>query len=155
MLIIISGVVIAAAYIALKFNITTDYQQYPKVTFWEWDTSQKKNTFDYSVNVFAGIKTVDENITHGIFNDDTSQHQCYIRIKSLNDPADIAKLKMKIYNSTNTIFTKEWTEFGTLPTSWEEFTTATNAKYAIGIEITAANPSGPSTFEIEIKEDNP
>jgi len=152
---IIVSAVIAAAYIALKFNITTIPQQYPKVTFWEWNTSQKKNTFDYSVNIFANIKTVDQNITHGIFNDDAAQHKCYLRISSLSNPANIAKLNITIYSNTNTILTKEWTQFGTLPTPWEEFTTSANTKYTIGIEITAANPTGPSTFEIEIKEDNP
>lgn len=129
-------------------------QQYPKVTFWEWSTSEKKNTFDYSVNIFAGIKTIDENITHGIFNDDSAQHQCYLRIKSLSVPADIARLNITIHNSTNTIITKEWTEFGTFPTVWESFTTGANAKYAILIEITAAGSlSGSNTLEIEIKED--
>ena len=155
-LVIILGIALAAVYIALHFNILMNPQQYPKVTFWKWSTSEKKNTFDYSVNIFAGIKTVDENITHGIFNDDSAQHQCYLRIKSLSNSASIAKLKITIYNSTNTILTKEWTEFGTLPTSWENFTTAANAKYAIWIEITATvSPSGSSAFEIEVKEDNP
>jgi len=155
-IIIASGIVIAAVYIALQFNIIMNYQQYPKVTFWEWNTSQKKTTFDYSVNIFPGIKTVDENITHGIFNDDSAQHQCYLRIKSLSNSVNIAKLKITIYNSTNTILTKEWSESGILPTSWENFTTAANAKYAIWIEITAAgSPSGASTFEIEVKENNP
>ena len=150
------SVVVATAYIVMQFTITMNTQTHPKVTFWEWSTSQKKNTFDYSVNIFAGIKTVDENITHGIFNDDSVQHQGYLRVKSLTSPANVAKLNITIYNSTNTILTKEWTNFGTLPTTWEPFKTAANAKYAIWIEITAAaSPSGSSTFAIEIKENNP
>ena len=155
LLLTVGSVVVATVYITLQFTITMNTQPYPKVTFWEWSTSQKKNTFDYSVNIFAGIKTVDENITHGIFNDDSAQHQCYLRIKSLNNPANIAKLKITIYNSTNTILTKEWTEFVTLPTSWENFTTAANAKYAIWIEITTGSPSESGTFEIEVKEEYP
>lgn len=156
LLLIIVGSVAAAAYIATQFTITMTPQPYPKVTFWQWSTSEKKNTFDYSVNIFASIKTVDENVTHGIFNDDSAQHQCYLRTKSLINPTNIAKLNITIYSSTNTIFTKEWTQFGTLPTQWEAFTTASNAKYAIWIEITAAaSLSGSSTFVIEIKENNP
>jgi hypothetical protein len=156
LLLIIVGSVAAAAYIALQFTITMNTQPYPKVTFWQWSTSEKKNTFDYSANIFASIKTVDENITHGIFNDDSAQHQCYLRIKSLSNPTNVAKLNITIYSSTSTILTKEWTQFGTLPTQWEAFTTASNAKYAIWIEVTAtASPSGSSTFGIEIKENNP
>jgi hypothetical protein len=150
---ILASVAVATAYIVLQFNINMNVQPYPKVTFWQWSTSERTNTFDYSVNIFAGIKTVDENITYGIFNNDSVQHQCYLRINSLSNPANIAKLNITIYNSTNTIFTEEWTAF---PTQWEPFTTAANAKYAIGIEITAAaSPSGSSTFGIEIKENNP
>ena len=157
LLFLIVGSVVAATYVTMQFTITTPVQEYPKVTFWQWIPSQKKNTFDYSLNIFAGIKTIDENVTHGIFNDDSAQHQCYLRIKSLSNPANITKLNITIYNNTNTIFTKEWTQFGTLPTPWgEPFTTAANAKYTIWIEITATeNPSESSSFAIEIKEENP
>lgn len=156
LLFLIVGSVVAATYVTLQFTITTPVQEYPKVTFWQWSTSQKKNTLDHSLNIFAGIKTIDENITHGIFNDDSVQHQCYLHIKSLSNQENIAKLNITIYNSTNTIFTKEWTQFGTLPTPWQSFTTATNTKYTIWIEITATeNPSGSSSFTIEIKEENP
>jgi len=156
LLFLIVGSVVAATYVTLHFTITMPVQEYPKVTFWQWSTPQKKNTFDYSLNIFAGIKTIDENVTYCIFNDDSVQHQCYLRIESLSNPGNIAKLNITIYNSTNTIFTKEWTQFGTLPTPWESFTTAANAKYSIWIEITATeNPSGSSSFAIEIKEENP
>ena len=156
LLLMIVGSVIAAAYIALTFTITTTVQAYPKVTFWQWSTSQKKNNFDQSLNIFAGIKTVDENATHGIFNDDSVQHQCYLRIKSVTNSANIAKLNITIYNSSGTIFTNEWSDFSTQPTEWKLFTTAANSKYAIWIEITASsNPAGSSVFTIEIKETNP
>lgn len=155
LLLIVIGSV-AAAYIALKFTINTTVQQYPEVTFWQWSASQKKNTFDSPLNIFAGVKTVDENATHGIFNDDSTEHQCYLRVASLSTPANIAKLNITIYDNTSRIFTKEWTQFNALPTSWESFTVAANTKYAIWLEITAtSSPSGFSTFEIEIKENNP
>lgn len=155
LLLLVVGIVTAVAYVMLQFNINATVQSYPKVTFWEWSTSTKKNTFEYSVNIFANVKTIDKNITYGIFNDASQQHRCYIRIKSLSNPTNIAELKITIYNDTNTILSKEWTNFGTLPTSWETFNTAPNAKYAISLEIKAsASPSGSSTFIIEIREEN-
>ena len=154
LLLIIIGLVVA--YVALRFIITSTVQAYPKVTFWQWSTSQKKNTFDHPLNIFAGLKTIDENVTHGIFNDDSTQHQCYLRVTSVTNSANIAGLNITIYDNTNRIFTKEWIQLGTLPTMWESFTVAGNTKYAIWLEITATtSPSESSIFEIEIKENNP
>lgn len=153
---ILVGSVLAAAYVTLQFTINANYQAYPKVTFWQWGTSTKTNTFGYSINFFAGLKTIDENVAYGIFNDDTEQHSCNLRIASLSTPSNIAKLRLKIYEGTNTILDKEWTQFGSLPTSWESFTTAANTKYSIWIEVTgAASPSGSSTFTIELTENSP
>jgi hypothetical protein len=154
---ILIGSVLAVAYVTLQFTITANYSAFPKVSFWQWSVSQKRNSFDYSLSLFAGVKTIDENATHGIFNDDTILHQCNLRIKSLSNPGNIAKLTITIYDGTNTpILAKEWTQFGSLPTSWETFTTAANTKYSIWIEVTGAtSPSGSSTFEIELTENNP
>jgi hypothetical protein len=155
-LIIGSGTVVAAIYIALRFTLFTPVEEYPKVTFWKWSTSEKKKTFDCSMNIFGGIKTVGENATHGIFNDDSIQHQCYLRLESLTNLANIARLNITIYDSTSTILTKEWSDFNTLPTPWEPFTVNPNTKYAIRIEITASSaPVESSQFVIEIKEENP
>jgi hypothetical protein len=153
---ILVGSVLAAVYVTLQFTINANYQANPKVAFWQWSTSAKANTFSYSINFFAGLKTIDENATYGIFNDDTEQHQCSLRIASLSAPSNIAKLRLKIYDGTNTILDKEWTQFGSLPTSWESFTTAASTKYSIWIEVTgAASPSGSSAFTIEFTENSP
>jgi hypothetical protein len=156
LLLIVISSALATMYVTLQFTITTPVQQYPKVTFWEWSTAQKKNAFGYSMNIFANIKTIDENITCSIFNDDSVQHQCYLRLSSIINPSNIAKISITIYNSTKTIFTEEWTEFQTQPTAWKTFVPAAHAKYTIWIEITGAgNPSGSSSFTAEIKEENP
>ena len=153
---ILVGSVLAVAYVTLQFTMTATYKEYPRVSFWKWSTSQKANTFDYSVSFFANVKTIDENVTHGIFNDDSVIHQCNLRISTLSNPANIAKLRIKIYGGTTTILDKEWTQFGSLPSSWESFNTEANTKYTIGIEVTgASSPSGSSAFAIELTEDNP
>jgi len=151
------GSAAAVAYVILQFSINATVENYPKVTFWKWtDGAGKVNTFDYPVNIFANVKTIDENATHGIFNDDTVQHQCSLRVGALTNPTNIASLYIKVYNSTSTILEKEWTSFASLPTAWESFTTAAGKKYSIWIEITAsASPSGYSTFTMELKVENP
>lgn len=153
---ILVGSVLAVAYVTLQFSITTTTQLYPKVTFYQWSTPQKVNTFDYSLNFFASVKTIDVNATYGIFNDDSASHQCNLRIYSLINIANIASLRIKIYDGTNTILDKTWTDFGSLPTASESFTTAANTKYSIWIEVTgAASPSGSSVFTLELMENNP
>jgi hypothetical protein len=153
---ILVGSVLAVSYVTLQFSITTTTQLYPKVTFWQWSPSSKVNTFDYSLSLFASVNTIDENASYGIFNDDSASHQCNLCISTLSTPGNIASLRIKIYDGTNTILDKTWTQFGTLPTAWESFTTAANTKYSIWIEVTgAASPSGSSVFTLNLKENNP
>ena len=149
---------VAAAYIVYQFNISAKVEEYPKVTFWSWDTGEKGKTFTYSVNIFPGVTTIDENITYGIYCDDESEHKCYLRISSLTNLNNIARIKIKIYNSTDEILTKEWTDFSSLPTAWEEFVVAGGKKYSIHVEIEAsssATPGQTSTFTFEMKIEEP
>ena len=150
---ILVSTALAVAYVTLQFTITANTQSYPKVSFLQWSNSGKANTFSYSLNIFAGVKTIDENATYGIFNDDSDPHQCNLTITSLSNPANIAKLRIKIYDGTAPILNYEWTQF---PTTLVSFTTAANTKYSIWIEVTgAASLSGSSTFSIELTENNP
>jgi hypothetical protein len=154
---ILVGSVLAVAYVTLQFTITANSNVYPKVSFWQWSGSVKANTFSYSLNIFTGVKTIDENTAYGIFNDDSVTHQCGIRVASLTLPSNIAALKIKIYTGATTILEKEWTSFSSLPTAWESFDTAANTKYNIWIEVTGASTplSGSSAFSIELTENNP
>ena len=153
---ILVSTALAVAYVTLQFTITANTQSYPKVSFWDWNTSLKTNTFGYSVSLFAGVKTIDENTPYGIFNDDSVAHQCGIRVASLSVPSNIAALKIKIYSGSTSILEKEWTSFSSLPTAWESFNTVANTKYSIWIEVTGAtSPSGSSAFSIELTENNP
>jgi len=155
----LASTVAAAAYIIYQFNISATVEEHPKVTFWKWSTSEKKNTFTYDVNIFPSIKTINENITHGIYCDDENSHTCSLRLNNVTNSGNIAKLNITIYNTTNTIFTKEWTSFSPLPeTNWWPFTAAAHKKYAIQIEITASSgavPSSSSIITIDMKVDNP
>lgn len=156
LLLIVAGTVAAVANIIYQFSVDITVDQYPKVTFWDWSTGQKTNTFTYSVTIFPDIKTTDENITHGIFCDDASDHTCYLRTSNVATSENIAILNITIYDSSGTVFTKEWTDFSSLPTDWESFTAGANKKYAIWIEITGASgASGTSAITIDMKIENP
>jgi len=156
LLLIVIGTVAAIAYTVYQFNINITVQDHPKVTFWNLSTGQKENTFTYSVTIFPNIKTIDENITHGIFCNDSSDHTCYLRISNVQNPGNIAKLNITIYDSSGTVFTKEWTVFSSLPTDWEPFTAGANKKYFIWIEITGAlSASGTSAITIDMKVESP
>jgi len=151
------AVVSAAAYVQLQWTISATVSANPKASFWNWSGSSKANNFTYSVNIFPNIVTIDENITYGIFNDDASTRDCYMRIYSLTTSSNINSINVTVHNVTGNLWTKEWSSFGSLPTSWEgPFTLIANAKYSIWLEINATDSaSGTSTFVMEMKELNP
>jgi hypothetical protein len=110
------------------------------------------------VNIFPSIKTIDENITHGVWNWDTQVHVTSMRWYSLTNSGNIAKLNVTVYNSTTTIYTQYWTSVPSLPTGFIQFSPSPMAggKYAIRIEITATSgASGSSVFTFEMKVENP
>lgn len=151
------GIAYAAAYSILQFTITATVEPYPAVTFFQWSTSTKYNTFDYAVTIFPSLRTIDENITHGVWDWESGTHTCYIRVESLTNTGNIDYLNCTIYNSTTTLVTEKWTDFSSLPTSWStSFTTEYNFKYAIWIEINATSTaSGSSVFTMNMKVENP
>jgi len=150
----------AAAYVTLQWTTTTTVVANPKVCFIKWSDGSKQNTFDYAVNIFPSIKTIDENITHGVWNWDTASHVTSMRWYSLTNSGNIAKLNVTVYNSTTTIYTQYWTSVPSLPTAWIQFSPSPMAggKYAIRVEITAtsgATPGQQSVFTFEMKVENP
>jgi len=151
------GTVAAVSYIVLSFNINVTVQTNPKVTFWQWNPGVKANTFDYSVNIFPSIKTIDENATYGIFCDDTVNHDCQLRISNIVTASNIDRLYIKIYNSTATVYEQTWTSpLPTPPTTFESFTVAAGQKYSVWLEITGSSgASGTSTITFEMKVLNP
>ncbi|MEM3054870.1 MAG: hypothetical protein QXM52_04110 [Candidatus Bathyarchaeia archaeon] len=162
MTLLISSILIATAsataYVTLQWTATATVSANPKVCFIKWQDETKANTFNYDVNIFPSITTVDENITYGIYNWDTQAHNVSIRWSSLTNSGNIASLNLTIYNSTHTVYTKVWSSVPSLPTGWEDFTydPMANGKYTIAMRITAASgASGSSTFTFEIKVKNP
>lgn len=148
----------AAAYVNLQWTMTATVAANPKVCFFWWSNSTKVNTFDYAVNIFPSIKTIDENITCGVWNLDTASHAASMRWYLLTDTGNIARLYIKVYNTTTTIYEKEWTSIPGFPTEWQKFTPdpMANGKYKIWIEITATSgASGGSVFTFEMKVENP
>lgn len=151
-----AGIVFAVAYVALEFTSTASVQANPKVCFVKWSDNSKQNTFDYPVNIFPSVKTVDENITHGIWNWDTSNHAVNMRIKSISTSGNIANVTTVVKNGTETVITVSWVTSGSLPTTWQPFTALASTKYTIWTEITATSgASGSSTITYELKVESP
>lgn len=162
---LISSVLIATAsalaYVTLQWTTTATVGANPKVCFGMWNSDEKLNTFSYSVTIFPSITTVDENITHYLYNWDSSAHKVSIRWASLSNPENIAGLNLTIYNAqTKTrVYSKVWESVPSFPTDWMTVDDALEpGKYAIAIRITAASGaevSSISTFMFEIKVDGP
>jgi hypothetical protein len=148
----------AAAYVTLQWQATATVSANPKVCFIQWSNGQKANTFSYSVNIFPSIKTVDENVSYGIWVDDDQTHTVYFRLAGHNtNTTDIAKLNYTIWNSAEG--QKYTYQSTTLDTSWSgPITLSANTKYTIWIEITAGASAGVGhspTLTFEMKVVNP
>ena len=92
----------AVAYVTLQWTTTATVAANPKVCFFAWSApTTKLNTFDYGVYIFPSIKTVDENITHGVWNWDTESHVTSVRWYSLTNSGNIANLNVTVHNSTS------------------------------------------------------
>ena len=147
----------AVAYVTLTWTTTATVVANPKVCFFWWSNGTKVNTFDYPVNIFPSVKTIDENITHGVWNWDTQAHVTSMRWVSLTNSGNIAKLNVTVYNSTTTIYSQYWTSVPSFPTGLIQFSPSPSpGKYTIWIEITAtAGASGSSMFTFEMKVETP
>jgi hypothetical protein len=148
----------AVAYVTLTWTTTATVVANPAVCFVDWsDGTTKANTFTYTVNIFPNIKTVDENITYGIWNNVTSSRNVYLCMPTVGNSSDITSVYLKIYNATSTIFTYTWVTFPN--STWtSSITTAANTKYSIWTEIQCA--SGATVSDIvaityEMKVENP
>ncbi len=147
------GSVAAVAYVVLSSTMTATVVANPNVCFIKWQDSSKQNTFSYAFNIFPSIQTIDENVTHGIWNWDTGAHDISLRVSDItNEGTNIASFKVKVYNATATI-----AEITSVSTSWSgPYSIPAGAKYTIWIEATAtASPSGNSIFTVDMKVENP
>jgi hypothetical protein len=156
---IIIATVSATAYVNLQWTTTATAETNPKVCFFAWASPDTKlNTFDYAVNIFPSIKTVDENITHGIWNWDTTGHTVYIRIYSISNQSDISSITtyVKTQDGATTKATVTWSGGGSLPTTPVSFSAEGQTRYLIWTEITASSSaSGSCTITYELKVENP
>jgi len=149
----------AIAYVTLSWTTTATVAANPHVCFFEWlIPATKLNTFNYAVNIFQNVKTIDENITHGIWNWATEAHVAYMRWYSLTNSTNIANLNVTVYNSTTTIYSQYWSSVPSFPTAWVQFSPSPMAggRYTIWIEITATDvASVGSLFTFEMKVESP
>jgi hypothetical protein len=148
----------AVAYVTLQWTVNTTVVANPELCFIKWSNGAAANTFTYSVNIFPNIKTIDENITYGVWNWNTTATKTgYMRLASTNTTTtDVTSINVTITNGTQ-IYTRKWTDF-TIKSWGTSFTAAKNTKYAIWIEIECASTATVGhkpQFTFEMKVENP
>jgi hypothetical protein len=149
----------AVAYVTLQWTTTATVATNPKACFIKWDDGTKANTFTYGVNIFPNVKTVDENITYGIWNDDGSPRTVYFRLASEDtNSSDITSLNFTVYNGGQ-LYTKLESNFDDPSLAWSSgVSLAANTKYTIWIEIQCPSGAGVGhtpEFTFEMKVENP
>jgi hypothetical protein len=153
----LTGSVWAIAYVVLPWTTTATVVANPSVCFVDWaDGTTKANTFDYDVNIFPSIITIDENITYGIWNWDTDPHNVSMRILTItSNSTNVDEITTYVTNATGDIeITVTWSSGG--PTVYQQFTAAATSKYTIWTEITGkGGASGSSVITYNMKVENP
>jgi Zn-dependent metalloprotease len=149
----------AVAYVTLQWTTAATVEGNPKACFIKWADGTKANTFTYNVNIFPNVKTVDENITYGIWNNDTSTRTVYFRLASENtNSTDVTSLNYTVYNGGQ-LYTYLENDFDNPSLDWSSgVQLAANTKYTIWMEIQCANTAGighTPQFTFEMKVENP
>ena len=149
----------AVAYVTLQWTTTATVAGNPKACFIKWFDGTKANTFTYSVNIFPNVKTVDENVTYGIWNDDAATRTVYFRLASeTTNTTDVTSLNFTVYNSGQ-LYTKLESNFDDPSLAWSSgVSLAANTKYTIWIEIQCPSGAGVGhtpEFTFEMKVENP
>jgi hypothetical protein len=151
----------AVAYVTLQWTTTATVTANPQVCFIKWADGTKANTFTYSVNIFPSVKTVDDNITHGVWNwNATESRTIYFRLASTNtNETDVDSYNCTVYDGGGQLYTKLETNLDSPSLAWSSGVSATaDTKYTIWIEIecksTAVVGHTPS-FTFEMKVENP
>jgi len=156
--------VLATAYVVLQWTTTATVVANPAVCFYKWSDQTKANTFNYAVNIFPNVKTIDENITYAVYNWEASSRDVYFRLASENTNAtDVTFLYYQVFTGNyvggTVLYSHNETDFGSPDTAWSSVCSAgATTKYKIGIEITAGASAGighTPTFTFEIKVENP
>ena len=140
--------VAAAAYVVYQTNVALTPEEHSEVAFWSWEGFRKMETISYNTTIFPNATIANENISYGIFCDDNSGYECSIRIKYITNSYNIDNITIIIYNISDIIYTKEWTDLSWLPTSWESFSVSANSKYSIWIEISGSSDAIPESLSV-------
>jgi hypothetical protein len=153
------GTAAAVAYVTLQSTTTATIAANPKVSFVKWQDSTKANTYDYAVNIFPSVKTIDENTTYGIWNDDASTHQVYFRLSSENtNTTDVTSLNFTVYEGSQ-VYTRLESNFDSPDLAWSTgVTLAANTKYTVWMDIQCAGSATVGhipQFTFEMKVENP
>jgi len=150
--------VAAVAYVIMQWTTTATVAANPKVSFIKWADSTKANSFNYAVNIFPSIKTIDENITYGIWNWDTAAHTTSLRISGITNSGNIATVTIYVKLSSTTVATVTWSTGDSLPTTFVDFSAAASTKYTIWAEVTATSGAvvgQTSVITVDMKVENP
>lgn len=151
------AIAFATSYAVIQWQVNMTVVANPKVCFVDWSTgTTKANTFTYSVNIFPSIKTIDTNITYGIWNWDSSAHNIYFKLSSENtNSTDVSWFYYKVYDGA-TLFSKNETDFGSPDTAYSiAYSALATTKYTIEVQVKAgasavAGHTPAITFEMRV-----
>lgn len=144
---IIVGSVAATAYVVLQWTTTATVKANPDICFTKWADKSKANTFDYAVDIFPYIITIDENITYAVSNYAASAKGCSMRLANITTPANIAWVNCTVigYYSINTTTTTDFVAFS------PDLPAYRNATIYLSIKC-ASGATGSSVLTFELKE---
>jgi len=157
----------AAAFVVLNWTSNATVLANPSICFYQWSGATKQNTFAYSVNIFPGVVTEDDNMTYGIYDwNNTGATAASIQWYSCSNTSDLSSvnpLNVTIWNGSsvdsNVVFSHLWTSVPTFPDSYNAFSgLSNNTMYAIQMIIncsSTAGPGNPTAFVFNMKVTNP
>jgi len=130
----------------------------PRVAFIRWADGVRVTAFDYSINVSPSVKIPNENITHGIWNWDKTNHTVYVRISNIINITYIQNVTMYVRLGNETTATILWNSSNPLPAFWVSFNVTASTKYTIRLEVfttSAAVEGQTSIISVETKTQIP
>lgn len=150
------GTVTAVLYVILTSTTTVTVVANPNVSFYDWSSSLRTNTFSESFDIFPAITTIQTNASNGIYSETASNVS--IRISAISNTTNIESVNVTLYDGGQ-LSTIEWTFNAALPQVWSAtFETTDTTYYTIWMEVEArsvATAGFASIITVDMKVENP
>lgn len=135
----------------LEWTATATVSANPDICFTKWADGSKANTFDYAVDIFPSITTIDENITYAVSNYAASATGCSMRLANIGTPANIDWVNCTVYDGTNQYYSINVTTTTSFAAFTPDIPATTNTTIYLAIGC-ASGASGSSVLTFELKE---